>query len=226
MHGSLHLCPLHRRIASLPRFRCGSIFNVMHRIFVTGSNLRKSKNARYRFVARPNSTAAFAKGHRCKITPSSTNARRNCRVPRGGKRSPDSDFVRTLLRKSCLDSHCGPQNIDFTSNSGGGTSAGGTIVHPGPATPDSVYYRHYREPPIASVVGGRITQSCLPGPSWGLPVPSEGLLRGAFGAAAAAPTATRGCAHGHTHGRTHSPGRGHGSRSSSSRNDAVAAHSF
>ena len=49
---------------------------------------------------------------------------RNFRVPRGGKRSPDSDSALRELSKSGLASDCGPQKCDFARNSGGGTTAG------------------------------------------------------------------------------------------------------
>jgi hypothetical protein len=45
-------------------------------------------------------------------------------LPRGWKRSPDSDSQRNVLQKSSLDSKFGPQNINVTSNSGAGTTAG------------------------------------------------------------------------------------------------------
>jgi hypothetical protein len=45
---------------------------------------------------------------------------RKCRVPRGGKRSPDSESVRRELSKSGLPSHAGPQKRDFTGDDSGG----------------------------------------------------------------------------------------------------------
>jgi hypothetical protein len=46
------------------------------------------------------------------------------RAPHGGKPSPDSESARKALQTSGLGSHIGPQTCDFTSNSGGGTTAG------------------------------------------------------------------------------------------------------
>ena len=58
---------------------------------------------------------------------------RKCRIPCGGKRSPDSESACRELSKSGLASHVGPHTCSLTSNSGGGTTAGGTKVDPGPA---------------------------------------------------------------------------------------------
>jgi hypothetical protein len=49
---------------------------------------------------------------------------RHFRTSRGGKRSPDSESECRELSKSGLASHFGPRTCDFTSNSGGGTTAG------------------------------------------------------------------------------------------------------
>jgi hypothetical protein len=64
---------------------------------------------------------------------------RRFRVPCGGRRSPDSDFARNLLQKSGLGFHFGPQNSDFTSNSGGGTAeeAKNRVSHGPDLGPDS-----------------------------------------------------------------------------------------
>jgi hypothetical protein len=56
-------------------------------------------------------------------------------VPHGVEWSPDSNSARTLLQKSGLDAEFGSRKFDFTSNSGGGTTAGAptpTRASPGP----------------------------------------------------------------------------------------------
>jgi hypothetical protein len=49
---------------------------------------------------------------------------RKYRVPRGGKRSPDSESAHRELSKSCIGSYFGPQTFDFTSSNGGGPRLG------------------------------------------------------------------------------------------------------
>jgi hypothetical protein len=79
------------------------------------------------------------------------------RVPRGGKRSPDSESARRELSKSVLASHVGPQKRDVMSNSGGGHHGGGTNVHPGPAKPDPVQNRRIIENPRSLMLLGEIS---------------------------------------------------------------------
>jgi hypothetical protein len=85
---------------------------------------------------------------------------RKCRVPRGGKRSPDSDYERHLLQKSGFGVHFGLQKCDFKSNSGGGAPRRGDqrALGSGQAA-TNVRQEHYREPPIAGAVGGAFTHN-------------------------------------------------------------------
>jgi hypothetical protein len=77
-----------------------------------------------------------------------------CRIPRGGERSPDSESARRQLSKPGTASYVGQQKCVFLGNSGGGTTAGGTNVHPGPAKPQPVYYKSIIENPLSMALLG------------------------------------------------------------------------
>jgi hypothetical protein len=69
------------------------------------------------------------------------------RVSHGSERSPDSGSARRELSNSGLASQVGTQKCDFTSNFGGGTTAGGHQSAPGSGQAGtSVLQKHYREP--------------------------------------------------------------------------------
>jgi hypothetical protein len=101
--------------------------------------------------------------------------------------SPDSDSARNLVQKSGLDSHVGPQQCDFASNSGGGTTAGAptrTRVRPSRnhCTTETLSRTPYRwrcwgesAPIRAETLSGGQDKLYFLGPRWGPEPPGLAL---------------------------------------------------